>query len=174
MSSIIRRSYPVTAQTMAATHRLVEHYLRRQALVAVAMLQVHPSALQLGGTHLFKFEIGPFIDAWQRRILRQRNWQAGVWQGEWRYHVYGTGCRLTNIHTDEPLAWDAPDVTRFNENDFWTHLRWRMESTTDRALIGPYTDWLKQNFFEMRQQAILLEGDSGMLALLPENPKRPI
>ncbi|MBZ0291259.1 MAG: hypothetical protein K8L99_01710 [Anaerolineae bacterium] len=173
MNSITRHNYPVNTRTMDATHRLVQHYLRRQALVAVAMLQVHPSALQLCGTHLFKFEIQPFIEVWQRRIQRQRHWQAGVWQGEWRYRVYGSGCHLTNIHTGEPLAWDAPDLTSFNENDFWTHLQWRMEATTDPTLIDPYINWLKHNFFEMRQQAILLEAEGGRLALLPENAKRP-
>ena len=59
--------------------------------------------------------------------------QGGVWHdgenNEWRYFLHGSGCRLTNVKTGEPIDWDCPDVHKYNKWKFMFHLIWQLSSS---------------------------------------------
>ena len=58
--------------------------------------------------------------------------QSGVWldkdNNEWRYFLHGSGCRLINVKTGEPIDWDCPDVNKYDTWKFMFHLMWQISS----------------------------------------------
>jgi len=59
--------------------------------------------------------------------------QSGTWRDsanhEWRYFLHGSGCRLTNLQTGEPIDWDCPDVQKYDKWKFMLHLTWQRSSS---------------------------------------------
>jgi len=70
--------------------------------------------------------------------------QSGTWRdgetSEWRYFLHGSGCRLTNMKTGEPIDWDCPDVKKYDKWKFMFHLMWQLSSSDrSRKLISAST-----------------------------------
>jgi hypothetical protein len=152
--------YAVDERAIEAMRGIIEYFLQRQTLVARAMLEVHPQPLRMYGTHIFGVEIAPCVERWRRRIATDDNfrfnWQSGVWGGEWRHFAHGYGCRLTHIHTGEPLEWDAPDLLAFDEYWFGNHLTWRIQQTLSPDQVEAYSQWLWSIFQHMQDQQIIV------------------
>lgn len=109
--------------------QLVQQYINRQQLVALAMLEVHPTPLKTMGSHVLGVEIAPYLDKWYEKIAINPNWQGGIWRYSWRHWARGVGCELVHINTGEPIEWDVPDLMAFDEIWFWNHLSWRISNS---------------------------------------------
>jgi hypothetical protein len=143
--------------------RLIEQFIERQQLVALAMLDIHPGPLQMAGTHILGIEIAPHIGRWRQRQETEEgfhyNWQKGIWRGEWEHWAHGIGCRLTNIHTGERIEWDAPDLQAFDEHWFWNYLDWRVRQTTPTTMIEERMKWLGEIYQSMRDTEIIVKNE---------------
>jgi hypothetical protein len=156
--------YEIDEKSIKSMKRIIEHFLQRQKLVALAMLDVHPTALRLAGTHILGIEIEPYVTKWQDKLDADmdfaRNWQSGLWRGTWKHWAHGVGCRLTHIESGEPIEWDAPNLLAFDEGWFGNHLGWRIQQTVPSNKVEPYSHWLWSIYQYMRdQQIIVLNSD---------------
>lgn len=145
-------------------HDLIAFFLERQRVVALAMLDIHPMPLQMAGTHILGIEIAPYVQRWREKMRRsrrfQRNWQTGIWRGEWKHFAHGQGCLLTHLHTSEPLEWDAPDLLWFEKWWFWNHLEWRINQTSiDPQHITNRLAQLRTTFDHMVENGLLIPTD---------------
>jgi hypothetical protein len=110
---------------------LMCYFIERQRIVCLAMLDLDPYALKAGGDTLFGIAISPYIDA----SANFRSENRGIWKNEWKYRLHGIGCELVNIHTGEPLEWDAPDPDSFEFSWFWEHLGWRLKQDLSDPVV---------------------------------------
>lgn len=136
--------------------QLIEYFLERQKIVAIAMLDIHPKPLLMAGKYILGIKIAPYVLAWREKANQDRNWQSGIWRGEWKHWAHGYGCRLTNLRTGEPIEWDAPDLDTFDEHWFWAHLAWRIEQTAPPDKVEPYSQWLWSIYNYMRDQELIV------------------
>jgi hypothetical protein len=161
--------YPIDQQAVNAMSDIIRHFLERQKFVALAMLDIHPGPLRMAGIHILGFEIAPYASLWEERIYNDddfaRNWQSGIWRGEWKHWAHGAGCRLTNIHTGEPIEWGAPDLQAFDERWFWLHLEWRIQRATPVDKVKAYTQWLWSIYQHVLEQELIVLTEDGKYKL---------
>ena len=96
----------------AAVYLLIERFVQRQPLTFEAIQKLRPY----------------LIDSTQR-LPNEEDFSAaqlGYWgqDNEWKYFLYGGGCRLTHTITGEVFDWDAPDLNRFDAYSFMRWLAW--------------------------------------------------
>jgi len=72
--------------------------------------------------------------------------QSGIWRdsenNEWRYFLHGSGCRLTNVNTGEPIDWDCPDVNKYDKWKFMFHLMWQLSSSERGGKLISTHNWI--------------------------------
>ena len=75
--------------------------------------------------------------------------QSGVWldkeKNEWRYFLHGSGCRLTNLKTGEPIDWDCPDVNKYDVWKFMFHLMWQVSSLERAGKLISTHNWASRS-----------------------------
>jgi hypothetical protein len=122
---------------------LIAYYIQRQRLVLLAMLDVHPFPLLMGGENIVGIYIQPYIAAYRERESKLtedtiHTLQSGVWKQDWKYRVHGIGCSLVHRQTLERLEWDAPDPDAFRFDWFYEHLLWRLTHESDDPHVHQY------------------------------------
>ena len=143
-------------QVKAELREALAYFIERQKLVAQAMTELglnlnevgefgpiawasNPESDKLGSEDKIKQEIAKTNDPYIQKMLElalratERELpQEGVWRdgenNEWRYFLHGSGCRLTNIKTGEPIDWDCPDVNKYDKWKFMFLLIWQLSS----------------------------------------------
>jgi hypothetical protein len=152
--------YEINERTIDLMRGVIAFYLERQKLVAQAMLDVHPQPLYMCGTHILGEEIEPHVQRWLKKIDSdedfERNWHNGIWQDEWRYHAYGLGCQLINIHSGEPVAWTVPHFDSYDQDSFMEHLNWRIAQTAPLDNVEGYSKWLHALYQYMLDQRLVV------------------
>jgi hypothetical protein len=130
-------------------------YIERQKYVPKALLDISPRHLLMVNDENFRKILQPYIELYDEKIntLNQSNLQTGIWN-EWRYWIHGIGCRLTHLHTQEPLEWDAPDVNGFRFEWFWAHFLWRRENHKQDTLVEKY--WSSEYHLHSERQIFML------------------
>ncbi|MBI4761338.1 MAG: DUF6896 domain-containing protein [Chloroflexota bacterium] len=144
------------AQVKAELREALAYFIERQKLVAQAMTELgldlnevgefgpiawasNPESDKLSAQDKIKQEIAKANDPRTQKMLQlalraseRALPQSGFWRdsenNEWRYFLHGSGCRLTNIKTGEPIDWDCPDVNRYEKWKFMFHLLWQLSS----------------------------------------------
>jgi hypothetical protein len=163
--------------SIADMTNLIAFFLERQRVVALAMLDIHPGPLQMAGTHILGIEIEPYVRTWRGKMKRsrrfRRNWQSGIWRGEWKHFAHGFGCLLTNLHTGEPIEWDAPDLQAFEKWWFWNHLEWRVKQETDPHIVETRLEQLQAAFQQMRETGLLVPIDRPSKLTFGQNRQNP-
>lgn len=122
---------------------LMAHFVLRQQLVVLAMLDLHPGALRQGQEHILGVELKPYLEAYRERrskLSPGESFQIGVWKNDWEHFVHGIGCKLTHIHTREPIEWDGPDPQAFDLHWFSHHLAWRTENERGEPFVQKYLE----------------------------------
>ncbi len=75
--------------------------------------------------------------------------QEGIWldneQNEWVYSLHGTGCRLGNKITREPIDWDCPDVNSYSTWKFMFHLIWQLSSKERAGKLISTHNWVRHS-----------------------------
>jgi hypothetical protein len=58
----------------------------------------------------------------------------GRWgpNGEWSFFIHGLGCVIRNRVTGEPIEWDGPNLSRFDQYWFHNWLEWAIAHDPDR------------------------------------------
>jgi len=141
----------------AELHKAVHYFVERQQLVVQAMTDMKLDINAIGKfgalgwvssassenelSRLDKFEQEPTnefekeIYAVLRHSEEIRVPRKGVWKDqsgqEWNYILHGGGCLLINSETQEPIDWDCPNPSAFDEFFFNTHLEWRLKQDDD-------------------------------------------
>jgi hypothetical protein len=117
---------------------LIAYFIQKQHIVPLAMLDLNPRILTMGGESIFNISIEPYIHkhlAWQQTIGDPLLLQYGVWKKTWDYRLHGIGCKLTHRETKEPLQWDSPNPNAFRFDWFYEHLLWRKDYDMDDPYI---------------------------------------
>src|SRR5205807_4857911 len=73
---------------------LVREFVRRQQLARELLQEVRPDIAAGPGQGVPR--------PGKKYVSRT---QRGVWRQEWNYFIHGSGCRLVNIATLEPIEW---------------------------------------------------------------------
>ena len=147
----------------SAIWALVNRYLARQVVVCSALKELRPDILILAEG---KRSVDELLQA---RASYAKAPQSGLWgkDNEWRYFVHGKGCKLTHIITNEPLEWDAPDLTAFDKWWFVNYLEWlirfKPNDASVRVTVAQMNDEktdIRESVFEILEQLLTL----GLLA----------
>src|SRR4051812_27735570 len=91
----------------------IDKFVTRQEIVLEAMRDTWPHLLIVTGQEGDRTTLH---DAVKRRDFIT---QSGLWgnKDEWRYFIYGTGCRLVHIQTSEPIEWNSVWMSSFGRLD---------------------------------------------------------
>lgn len=167
-------------------YRAITHFIERQQLVAQAMRDLGLDLEEVGrwGAAAWassqgkdkkpKFnlaenasdEMRELFDVAKRAEARRLS-QSGVWgdMGEWEYFLHGNGCRLHNVHSEEVIDWNCPNVLAFNPHFFLEHLRWRLESHYREDELQYTEGWIQQHPEGLRAIITLIEEmvDNGLI-----------
>ncbi|MBN1287057.1 MAG: hypothetical protein JXB47_16775 [Anaerolineae bacterium] len=136
----------VADEFVEIVRNLIAYFVERQRFVALAMLDLHPRALAMGDKTCLGVRLHPYLKADDERRDNGTYAQLGVWKNDWKHWVHGLGCRLTNIHTGEPIEWDAPDLRTFTLDWFWEHLKWRWEHDTEDPYVRESLRWIHDSY----------------------------
>jgi hypothetical protein len=148
------------AKVKAELREALAYFIERQKLVAQAMTELGLDLDEVGEFGAFAWVSNPEADkqSAQEKIRQETAKandprtqamlqlalraseralpQSGIWRdrenNEWRYFLHGSGCRLTNINTGEPIDWNCPDVNKYDQWKFMFHLMWQL-SSSERA-----------------------------------------
>ena len=151
------------SEIVYAFQNLIVYFLERQRLVMLAMLDVSPVLLTMDGADILSIDLTPYIELFQEKhahIQDPMDMYQGIWKRDWKYRLHGIGCKLTHIHTNEPLEWDAPNSHAFRFDWFWEHLMWRMEFEAQDPYVMKCSAYLR-GFSKTEVKTILME--SGVL-----------
>jgi hypothetical protein len=157
----------------AELREALAYFMERQKLVAQAMTELgldlnevgefgpiawasNPAVDQLSAQDKIKREIAKANDAQIQKMLQlalraseRALPQSGIWQdrenNEWRYFLHGSGCRLTNVKTGEPIDWDCPDVNKYDKWKFMFHLMWQLSSSEREGKLISTDLWLRNS-----------------------------
>lgn len=137
---------------------IISYYVQRQSIVMLAMLELNPLSLTLGGDSCGGINLKPYVALYSQKeytIGDKTILYKGVWKNEWDYKVHGIGCRLTHKSTKEPLEWDAPDLKAFRLDWFWRHLLWRCKFENSDPYINIVKDFVMDIDFNQMEQDIV-------------------
>ncbi|MDX2138158.1 MAG: hypothetical protein SF123_08680 [Chloroflexota bacterium] len=154
---------------------LIAYYIQRQNLILLAMLDVHPFPLLMGGEVVGGVHVQPIIALYREResnLAPGGTLQFGIWKRDWKYRVHGIGCQLVHVQTHEPLEWDAPDPVAFRFDWFYEHLLWRLMHEADdphvrqfRAIQAHYKSYAALESYA-KSHNLMLEGQDGLCKLV--------
>lgn len=146
----------IRKQVKAELRNALAYFIERQKLVARAMVEFgldlnevgefgptvwvwNPQPENTNSQELIMKQIEQSDDPYIRKLFQlalraneRKIPQSGIWHddenNEWRYFLHGSGCRLTNVETGEPIDWDCPDVKKYDTWKFMFHLIWQLSS----------------------------------------------
>jgi hypothetical protein len=79
----------MTEDIVDALRNLIAYFVERQRLVVLAMLDVHPFALKVGGSCVFNIDLAPYMTAYHdRESTATSSLQRGIWKGQWEYSTW--------------------------------------------------------------------------------------
>jgi hypothetical protein len=158
------------AKVKAELREAVAYFIERQKLVAQAMTEFgldlnevgefgafawvsNPEADQQSSEEKIKQEIAKANDPRIQKMLQvtlrsvgRALPQSGIWRdrenNEWRYFLHGSGCRLTNVNTGEPIDWDCPDISKYDKWKFMFHLMWQLSSLERGGKLISTHNWI--------------------------------
>ena len=123
---------------------LIAYFIERQRLVVLAMVELAPAFLTVDNPNRLPIDLAPYLDAFDARRAAMTDpdeLHQGIWKHDWRYLIHGIGCKLTHIHTGEPVEWDAPDPLAFRFDWFWQHLAWRIDHEAGDPYVARCAPW---------------------------------
>lgn len=146
----------IKKQVKEELRNALAYFIERQKLVAQAMMELgldlnevgefgpvawasNPQSENINAQDVVNKEIAKSADPYIQKMLQlalrateRKLSQSGIWydneKNEWKYFLHGSGCRLTNVKTGEPIDWDCPDVNRYDTWKFMFHLMWQLSS----------------------------------------------
>ena len=157
---------------------LIAYYIQRQQLVVLAMLDLHPTALKMGGDTILGIDLDPYLEMYgaKQEFMKDTTLLSkGIWKQTWKYRIHGIGCQLTHWYTGEPIEWDAPDPNAFRFEWFYYHLEWRIEHEADDIYVGLYHNWrdMQSSDFDLENYLlntpIVTQRNDGPCRLTTEN-----
>jgi hypothetical protein len=106
-----------------AIYDLIEQFVQRQRIPCEVIKQYRP--------HL--------IDEITPHSVSLRDSHKGFWgeSNEWKYSLYGGGCRVTHVETQETIGWDAPDLLRFDRYWFVDWVHWYLKYNSQDKIALP-------------------------------------
>jgi len=175
------------AKVKTELREALAYFIERQKLVAQAMIELgldldevgefgafawasNPEAEKLSAQDKITQEIAKANDPRTRKMLQlalrasERTLpQSGVWRNgensEWRYFLHGSGCRLTNIQTGEPIDWDCPDVNKYDKWKFMFHLMWQLSSLERGGRLISTNIWARNSLELMLDEITIKDSD---------------
>ncbi|MCA0457900.1 MAG: hypothetical protein LCI00_28295 [Chloroflexi bacterium] len=163
-----------SAEFLEIVRNLAAYYVLRQQLVVLAMLDLNTRFLSEVG----ELDIAPYFNAFRER--RRKIWEERsktsdaektpeelVWKGDWKHGVHGSGCKLVNLRSGEPLEWDGPNTEEFNIDWFINHLVWRLKNELEDPYTKACKDWLESQQTDINtvKKAIYRLTETGVLKL---------
>ena len=146
----------IKEQVKAELKNALAYYIERQKLVAQAMMELgldlnevgefgpvvwawNPQSENIASQDVITEQIEKSNDPYVQKMLQlaiqaseRKLPQSGIWvdseKNDWKYFLHGSGCRLVNVKTGEPIDWDCPDVNRYDIWKFMFHLMWQLSS----------------------------------------------
>ena len=163
----------IKAQVKAELRDALIYFIERQKLVAQAMMDLGLDLNEVGefgpiawvsnlesentiSQDKINEQIEKSEDPRIRKMLQiavrtseRKIHQSGVWfdneKNEWRYFLHGSGCRLTNLKTGEPIDWDCPDVNKYDVWKFMFHLAWQVSSLERAGKLISVHNWVSRS-----------------------------
>ncbi|MCI0713365.1 MAG: hypothetical protein L0154_24630 [Chloroflexi bacterium] len=104
---------------------LLDIFIERQRLAEKALQELRPDIILKAKLSVENVELWEVI---QVTKLYKYHLQRGEWEheGRWQYFVHGTGIKLTNTVSGEPIEWDAPDPDVFDVYWFANWVEWKV------------------------------------------------
>jgi hypothetical protein len=99
---------------------LISTYIDRQSLVKQALYTLKPSIFYVGQSSLSVEELVVLVQT----DAKVPSTGYLYLDDKWEYYLHGSGCKLVNQDTLEPLEWDAPDVEIFDRYWFAVYATW--------------------------------------------------
>jgi Domain of unknown function (DUF6896) len=160
----------IKARVKVELREALVYFIERQKLVAQAMTALgldldevgefgafawasNPASDKVSSQEKIKQEIAKANDPRVQKMLQlalraleRALPQTGIWRdgenNEWRYFLHGSGCRLTNTQTGEPIDWDCPDVNKYDKWKFMFHLLWQLSSLDRGGKLISTHNWI--------------------------------
>lgn len=168
---------------LAVLENLVAYFVQRQRIVALAMLDIHPTALGGKDGKFLDINIEPYRDI--QRAKMHSLWESedkkathqlfeGVWKSDWKFIRHGIGCKLINLRSSEPIEWDAPDPHAIDLYWFLANLEWRLTNEADDPFVGRCQQWLEVEHSDLNgiRRALYLLINRGILFLRQDHKCR--
>lgn len=160
----------IREQVKAELRNALAYFIERQKLVAQAMSELgldlyevgefgpiawmwNPQSDDINYRDVVNKQIENSADSRLQKMLQlalrsneRKLPQSGIWHdnenNEWRYFLHGSGCRLTNVNTGEPIDWDCPDVNNYDAWKFMFHLIWQLSSSNRARYLVSTLTWV--------------------------------
>jgi hypothetical protein len=141
-------------------HLLIAEYVSRQQLVVRVMTRVRPDKFAAADQNLSDMDTLRIAEQYKTAPF------SGLWEehGYWHYTIHGSGCRLVNLITGEPLDWDVPDPLVFDKWFFRFWWQWLSKHNPETFNVDEQS--VDQMFEVLEQLSIITQLKTGKYRII--------